>query len=124
MYTLFLSSVFMTLGHLPFIVVSHEESFIKYVYLTGCATSLANHYFRSKNRGLQVLDRTVMVLGSVNDLFYMNDSTTFSYWVLSIYFYMYSKIFRNLGHHENVVPFHVLSHLFVTMCHARVLTTR
>ena len=121
MYTLFLSSVFMTLGHLPFIVVSHEASFIKCVYLTGCATSLANHYFQSKNRALQVLDRTVMVLGSVNDLFYMSDSTTFSYWVLAIYFYMYSKVFRSLGHHENVVPFHILYHLFVTMCHARVL---
>jgi hypothetical protein len=123
MYTLFLSSILMTLGHLPFIVVSHEAGFIKYVYMTGCATNLVNHYFQSKNRALRVLDRTVMVLGAVNDLFYIHDSVVFSYWVLSIYFYTYSKIFKNLGHHENVVPFHVLSHIFVTVCHANILVS-
>lgn len=106
----------MTLGHLPFILISREDAFIKGMYITGCITSLLNHYFQSKNKYLQTLDRSVMTIGAVNDLFYMYDSYTFSLWFASIYFYTYSKILKNLG-----LPFHVLAHVFVTLCHARIL---
>jgi hypothetical protein len=122
MYTLFLSSICMTLGHVSFIVISHRESFIKWVYLTGCATSLMNHFCKSKNRHLQTLDRVVMAFGAANDLFYIHDSYTFSLWFASVYFYVYSKIFKSVGVHENVVPFHVMAHVCVTMCHANILT--
>ena len=121
MYTLFVSSVCMTLGHLPFIVVSHKESFIKHVYLVGCVTSLLNHYFQSKNTYLRVLDRTVMSLGAVNDLSHIHDYYTFSLWFASIYFYFYSKIFKNIGLHGNAVTFHIFSHVFVTACHVNIL---
>jgi hypothetical protein len=121
MYALLASSVLMTLGHLPFIIVSHEAGFIKYVYVTGCATSLLNHYFQGRNKYLKALDRGVMTLGAVNDLGYIYDSYTFSLWFAAIYFYFYSKIFKNVGLYENAVIFHVLAHAFVTMCHANIL---
>jgi hypothetical protein len=70
---------------------------------------------------LQTLDRTVMTLGAVNDLGHIHDSYTFSLWFASIYFYLYSKIFRNTGFPENAVTFHVFAHLFVTLCHAQIL---
>ena len=114
MYVLFVSSVCMTLGHFVFIVLSHEASFIKYVYLTGCATSIMNHYHRGTNRPLRLLDRTVMAFGAANDLFYMYDSITFSWWLASIYFYMYSKVLHTR-------ELHVLAHACVTVCHARIL---
>lgn len=109
----------MTLGHVYYIVLSHESSLIKCVYLTGCATSLANHYH--ENKILRYVDRTVMTLGAVNDLFYMKDHFTFSLWFSSIYFYMYSKVCKNVGFEAVVVPFHVMAHALVTMCHAKIL---
>ena len=121
MYALFASSVCSTLGHLTFAVISHEESFIKIVYMTGCATSLLNHYFRGRNKYLKALDRTVMTLGAVNDLRYIYDSYTFSLWFSAIYFYVYSKIFKNVELYEHAVFFHVMAHAVVTMCHANIL---
>ena len=121
MYALFASSVCMTLGHLTFVVISHEESFIKMVYMTGCATSLLNHYFRGRNKYLKALDRTVVTLGAVNDLRYIYDSYTFSLWFAAIYFYVYSKIFIDVELYENAVIFHVLAHVVVTMCHTNIL---
>lgn len=118
---LFISSVLMTLGHLFFIEVSYEKSFIKQVYILGCATSLVNHYHQSDSKIARYVDRTVMVLGAVNDLFYMRDSFTFSLWFSAIYFYVYSKVCKNVGLTLIVVPFHVISHACVTMCHAKIL---
>ena len=121
MYVLFATSVCMALGHLPFIIVSHEESFIKIVYLTGCATSLLNHYCLSRNKYLRTLDRAVMTLGAVHDLAYIYDSYTFTLWFASIYFYVYSKIFIQAGLYENAVTFHAMAHVLVTLCHANIL---
>ena len=113
-YVLYVSSVVMTLGHVACIVLSHEASFIKYVYLTGCATSILNHMNQSTNKTLRTLDRTAMVLGAANDLLYIHDSLTFGLWLASIEFYAYSKLFR-------FRELHVLAHVCVTLCHARVL---
>ena len=111
----------MTLGHLYFIILSHEASFIKQVYIVGCATNLVNQYHQSNSKIAKYVDRTVIVLGAVNDLFYITDSFTFSLWFSAIYFYVYSKVATDIGLPCIVVPFHVISHACVTMCHAKIL---
>ena len=114
MYVLFASSVCATLGHFVFIVLSHEASFIKHVYLTGCATNVINHYFRGNNKPLRLIDKTVTAFVAANDLFYIHDPVTFSWWLATMYLYMYAKVLR-------MQVLHVMAHACFAACHARIL---
>jgi hypothetical protein len=112
MNILFYSSLGMVLGNFPFIVISHGTSFIKGFYLLGLTTSVLNHGF--KTRPLQILDRSVMKVGAVIDLFYITDEYQFILWFCAIYFYFFSKIIKN-------TTFHVFAHIFVTGLHNNIL---
>lgn len=110
---LFVSSIGMVWANFPFIVISHEGTFIKSYYILGLLTSLLNHGCNS--RALQVADRAVMALGFFVDLCYLNNVEELQFLILSVLCYFTSKITKQ-------IEFHVLSHTLITIAHNKILT--
>ena len=117
MYPLFVSSLLMVVGNVPFIIIS-QNNILKILYTTGLVTSCLNHYYQSKCKFLQRIDRSVMTIGAIIDLVYMDTLLEFILWYSAIYFYFFSKTLKSLGFQDT---FHVFSHLFVTLLHNQLL---
>jgi len=107
-----LSSIFMIVANVPFIIISQQVSFIKYYYLIGLTTSLLNHSFNYKP--LQLLDRSVMGIGIIIDTSYINNVEELKLQILSIFFYLFAKYTR-------YSIFHLCSHFLITVLHNRIL---
>ena len=113
---LLVSSICMVICNVPYIIIS-PASFLKYIYIVGLTTSVLNH--ATRNRRLQILDRTVMTAGACIDLIYIRNSHEFMLWFAAIYFYFFSKVLKQLD--EQSVYLHVLSHASVTVLHNYML---
>ena len=125
---LFVSSIYMFIGNFPFIFLYYTSyysalpsnysdlpiyySILPSYYLLGLSTSILNHGFNS--RILQILDRTVMAIGSIVDMYYINDIEEMELLMLSIVNYFMAKI-------THQVFFHVVSHFTITILHNRIL---
>jgi len=118
MYPLFVSSVCMVIGNVPFIIIS-QNNILKIIYTLGLTTSCLNHYYQSKCKTLQILDRTVMTVGACIDLVYMDTLFEFILWYSAIYFYFFSKTLKSVGFKYT---FHFFSHFLVTILHNQILT--
>ena len=103
---LFITSIYMV----PFIIISHDPK--KYLYALSAITSLLNHGYRT--RTIQILDRSVMVIGAIIDYQYINNYDEIILYYLSIICYFSSKIIKK-------PIFHGMAHMFITLLHSRLL---
>ena len=117
MYPLFVSSLLMVVGNVPFIIIS-QNNILMILYTTGLVTSCLNHYYQSKCKTLQILDRTVMTVGACIDLVYMDTLLEFILWYSAIYFYFFSKTLKIVGFKDT---FHMFSHFLVKLLHNQLL---
>ena len=109
---LLFSSLGMVVGNITFIVIS--KRLVKWYYLLGIITSVLNH--GNANTHLFIyLDRSVMAVGAVMDIFYMDTIYKWILWSLAIKCYFISKLTGNKY-------FHVGAHFFVTILHNLILS--
>ena len=113
---LFVSSICMVLGNVPFIFISQQHTFIKSYYLLGLTTSLLNHGYNSVF--FQIADRTVMTVGFFVDLYYIMDIYELQLLLLSVICYFISKYIENPFF---ITFYHIFSHVYVTIAHNFIL---
>jgi len=120
MKPLFLSSIFMIIGNVPFIIIS-QEIIIKHICGLGLVTSVLNHYFESSYRPLQIMDRIVMTSGSVVYLlFYIDSYLDFLLWWSAFCCYFFTKFLKKKGLKYYYVA-HMFAHIFLTLLHNNLL---
>ena len=119
-YPLFLSSLFMVVGNVPFIIIS-QEIVKKYICGIGLITSVLNHYYQSKYRPFQIMDRTIMTGGSVVYLlFYIDSYVEFMLWYSAFCSYFFTKYLKRKGFEYFYIT-HVFAHIFLTFLHNKLL---
>lgn len=114
---LFISSIGMCVGQLPYILISTHP--IRYYYFLGLVTSLLNHLLNEDDYlkiHFRILDRSVMVLGAGINFYLIKEIQDLHILVIAIFCYFFSKVVK-------LKIFHIFAHVGATVLHQNILTS-